>query len=83
MRKLLALSGLGSSVAFWLMTSTVAPKLVLILVIFVMDALQPSLGAGDVTFLTSTGALANTILNFARDFFTAGGITNTELVVGL
>jgi hypothetical protein len=84
MKKLLALSGIGSSVAFWAM-STVTPKLVAILLVFILDALNPSLGgsATAVNFATTTGSIASQLVGFLLSFFTAGGLTQNEVFVGL
>ncbi|MBI3951247.1 MAG: hypothetical protein HY314_12430 [Acidobacteria bacterium] len=81
MKKLLALSSLGSSVAFWAITMA-APKILLIILVLVLNGLDPA-GGGVVDFTTGSGSLAGVIVNFAAGFFTAGGVTNTELIVGL
>ena len=81
MKKLLALSGLGSSVAFWAMTSTALPKIVLIVLVLALASLNPN--PPDVGFAASSGTLAGLIVNFTIGFFNAGGVTNTELIVGL
>ena len=78
MKKLLALSGIGSSVTFGVMTSVAVPKAVLIALVMFLQSLP-----GGPSFATSSSSLAGIILDFARDFFAQGGITTAELIIGL
>jgi hypothetical protein len=75
MKKLLAFSGLASSVAVWAMTA-VAPKLLGILLVLAFNNL-----GGPYTF--NSGGVGSTLVSFALGYFNAGGVTQAELFLGL
>jgi hypothetical protein len=83
MKKLLALSGLGSSVAL-LASSINVPKVVAIILVIILDNIDANVlfgGTGGISFELGT-SIARDLTTFATSFFPAsGGITN--LVIGL
>lgn len=81
MRKLVAFGCVGSPLALGL-TGSAVPKLVLIAVVFILNALNPTLGGGSINFGTSSGTLAQAFVNFVAGFFTAGGLDAFEVIVG-
>jgi len=79
MKKLLALSGLGSSVALLASSISVA-NVVAILLVIILDNIEGNiLTGGNVSFTNGT-SIARDLTTFATSFFpSAGGITNLFL----
>jgi len=73
MKRLLALSGIGLSVTFGVMTSVAVPKIMLIALDMLLSTLPDRV----------RGLTDLILLDLLRDFFTPGGISTTELIIGL
>lgn len=80
MKKLLAFSGLASSATVWAMTSIV-PQLLGILLVLTFRTLIPTGTNGGYGFVS--GGVGATLIDYALAFFRAGGITQSELFLGL
>jgi len=79
MKKLLALaSTVGAGLFPAIASGTALPSVVLISLVLFLNSLL-----GPITFDTGTATLAGAIVLFVRDFFTQGGITPEELIIGL
>lgn len=78
MKKLLALSGLGSSVAL-LASSINIPQLIAILLVIILDNIEGVITGGNVSFTAGT-SIARDLTTYTVGFFpAAGGITNLFL----
>ncbi len=76
MKKFLVLSSVIGSVTAPALAAPAISKVTLILLTFIF-------GLGATPFVTTPNAIATAIIAYATSFFTAGGITPSELLTGI
>ncbi|GEM_PF-6613344 len=79
-KKLLATGCMAMSVAFWMANKMLVAHLLAILLVIVLNAINPS--GVSIGFNTGT-SIARDLVFFVTDFFEQGGVDTTELFLGL